>query len=251
MTAQPSRPDTETRRSTPRSTPDRRRANWHDFRLASPGILTTMGLAFVVLVAIDGWVVYKRQRYEHEISRLRAGMTAVERRRADMEIASGERKLQVMVELAKRQAMGDKELHLSIAIDSGLMHLAREGAVLRNMDVKVGPEKRVGTPPDTLHMAAPRGTRTIERVIDSPAGWEVPKWVYADRGLEVPTDRMLNGALGPVAILLSGGTVVYSMPTVGPLNDSTYVMPGSIRARTEDLQAVLPNLKPGMSVYFY
>jgi hypothetical protein len=210
-----------------------------------------MGLALALLLAIDGWLVYKRVRYEREIERLRAGMTAVERRKADAEIASNERRLQVMVELARRQALGDKDLHLSVAVDSGVMHLAREGAVLRNMPARVGPEKWVGTAPDTVKMVAPRGTRTVEKVIDGSTGWEVPAWVYADRGVPVPGDRTLTGALGPAAVLLNGGTVIYTMPTVGPLNDSSYVMPGSVRVRTEDLQAVVPNLKPGMTVYFY
>ena len=230
---------------------ERRRAGWRDFRHAYPGILTTMGLALALLLAIDGWLVYKRLKYEREIERLRAGMTAVERRKADAEIASNERRLQVMVELARRQAMGDKDLHLSVAVDSGVMHLAREGAVLRNMAVRVGPEKWVGSAPDTVKMVAPRGSRTVEKVLDGSAAWEVPAWVYSDRGVAVPTERTLAGALGPVAVLLNGGTVIYTMPTVGPLNDANYVMPGSVRVRTEDLEAVVPNLKPGMTVYFY
>jgi len=41
------------------------------------------------------------------------------------------------------------------------------------------------------------------------------------------------------------------MPTTGPLNDSVYVMPGSVRVRASDLRAVVPDLKPGMTVYFY
>jgi hypothetical protein len=230
---------------------ERRRVGWRDFRHAYPGILTTMGLALALLLAIDGWLIYKRVKYEREIERLRAGMTAVERRKADAELASNERRLQVMVELARRQAVGDKDLHLSVAVDSGVMHLAREGAVLRNMAVRVGPEKWVGVAPDTVKMVAPRGTRTVEKVLDGSAAWEVPAWVYTDRGVPVPADRTLGGALGPAAVLLNGGTVIYTMPTVGPLNDASYIMPGSIRARTEDLQAVVPNLKPGMTVYFY
>lgn len=251
MTAQPSPAEPQSRRAVERPGSDRRRPTWREFRLAYPGILATMAVALVLVLAMDGWLVYKRVRYQREIARLRAGMTAVERRRADMEIASGERRLQVMVELARRQALGDKELHLSVAVDSGRMHLEREGAKLRDMVVSVGPERWVGTAPDTVLMAAPRGTRTVEKVLDGAGGWEVPRWVYTDRGLEPPADRTLQGALGPAAVLLNGGTVIYTMPTVGPLNDSSYVMPGSLRVRTEDLQAVLPNLKPGMAVYFY
>ena len=35
------------------------------------------------------------------------------------------------------------------------------GSAIREMPVEVGPEKRVGSPPDTLHIVAPRGARTV------------------------------------------------------------------------------------------
>jgi hypothetical protein len=62
---------------------------------------------------------------------------------------------------------------------------------------------------------------------------------------------MVVGALGPGAIVLSGGAVIYGHPTSGPLSDSSYVLPGGIRARAQDLRAIGPNLSPGMSVYLY
>jgi len=119
------------------------------------------------------------------------------------------------------------------------------------MPVDVGPEKRVGVAADTLKIVAPRGARTVERVLGAKDRWEIPKWVYVDRGLPVPDDRMVVGALGPGAIVLSGGAVIYSHPTGGPLSDSSYVLPGAIRARTQDLRAIAPNLTPGMAVYLY
>ena len=247
----PPSPEPSGRRQFARPTPDRRRASWSEFRDAYPGILTTMAVSLFVLVALDGWLIYKGTHYRGEIARLRAGMSTAERRRADAVLAADERRMQVIVELAKRQALGDKELHLSVSVDSSLMHLERDGAILRDMQVEVGPEKRVGVPPDTLHMAAPRGTRRVEKVLDGAAVWEVPRWVYTDRDLPVPDDRTLKGALGPAAVILDGGTVVYTMPSVGPLNDSTYVMPGSVRVRASDLRAIVPDLKPGMTVYFY
>jgi hypothetical protein len=230
---------------------ERRRARWQDFRHAYPGILATMSFALISFLAVDGWLVYKRVKYAREIERLRSGMTSVERRKTDMALASDQNRFKVMVELLKRQAQGDKELHLSIAVDSGTMHLEREGAKLRDMAVQVGKERWVGTAPDTVKMAAPRGTRTIEKILGPNASFEMPSWVYTDRGLPVPSERTLKGALGPAALVLNGGTVIYSMPSVGPLNDSSYVMPGSLRARAVDLRAVLPNLKPGFTVYFY
>jgi hypothetical protein len=242
----------ETRRKTPRpDSIDRRRSNWSEFRQAYPGILATMGIALLVMLAFDMWLVYNRQRYEVEIERLRGGMSEVEKEKADMILASDEQRFSVMLELIRRQSRVDETLHLGISLDSSVMYLERAGARLRVMPVRVGPEKTVGVPPDTVRMVVPRGVRTVEQVINGPTSWDVPAWVFTDRGLPAPTQRSIAGALGPVAIVLSGGTVVYSPPTAGPLNDPEYVLPGGVRARAEDLRAIAPNLQPGMKVYFY
>lgn len=231
--------------------PERRRPHWREFRRAYPGILATMGFALVVLIALDVLLLRRRARYTEEDARLREGMSALQRQQADAILSNEQNKLRVMIELVRRQAQIDKQLHLAIPVDSGVMYLEQEGALLREMPVQVGPEKRVGTPPDTVYMAAPRGTRTVERILDEKDAWEVPAWVYVDRGLPVPPQRTIRGALGPAAVVLVGGTVIYAMPTAGPLNDSTYVLPGSVRARAADLQAISANLKAGMTVYFY
>ena len=54
-----------------------------------------------------------------------------------------------------------------------------------------------------------------------------------------------------MAVVLDGGTVLYSMPAAGPLADSAYVLPGSVRVRAEDLEAIMPNVQRGTAVYFY
>lgn len=240
-----------TRRAEPRpDSPDRRRPRWREFRRSYPGILATIFVALAVMIAADAWLIYKRVRYDGEIERLRAGMSDVERERTDVILASDESRFRIMMELIRRQATGDRELNLAVAVDSGVMYLQREGALLREMEIAIGPERTVGEGADTVRMAPPRGTRTVERVIGADA-WEVPRWVYVDRGLDVPAERSIRGALGPRAVLLSGGTVIYSTPRVGPLNDSTYVMPGAVRVSAEDLAAIAPNLKPGQTVYFY
>jgi hypothetical protein len=207
--------------------------------------------AVVSLIAIDGWLIYQRVRYSRETDRLRAGMSDMERRKADMVMSNEQSRMRVTLELMRRQANLDKELHLSVAVDSGVMYLEREGALLREMPVEVGPEKRVGSPPDTIHIAAPRGARTVERVLGTNDRWEVPRWVFLDRRLPVPDDRAVKGVLGAGAIVLSGGAVIYAPPKDGPLSDSTYVLPGAIRARPQDLRAITPIVTPGMSVYLY
>ena len=241
------------RRTAPRPGPaaDRRRTGWRDFRHAYRGFVRTVGLALVVLLALDAVLLLERRRYAAEAGRLRASMSGVERTRTDAILAAAEDRMRMQVELLRRRAVGDRALHLAVAIDSGRLMLERDGARLRDMRVEVGPAKRVGLPPDTLHIAAPRGARTVARVLGPEDAWEVPRWVYDDRGLPVPDDRMVRGALGARAVLLSGGTVLYALPSAGPLNEPTYVLPGSIRVRREDLDAIVANVAPGMTVYLY
>lgn len=214
-------------------------------------LIAALSTAILAMLAADAWLLAKRRAYEGEVERLRASMTDLERRHTDAIVAQERNKLRVSVALIRRQARMEPTLHLSVSIDSSAMYLEREGALLRRMPVHVGPERRIGVAPDTVRLAAPRGVRSIARVLTAGDQWQVPEWVFVDRGLPIPGERSLRGALGPVAILLEGGTILYSIPAAGPLSDSSYVVPGAVRARAEDLQAVLPNLTPGMNVYFY
>ena len=238
------------RQDAERERTDRRRTGWREFRHSYPGIVATMSIAVVFLLAADGWLVRKYVRYRRETAQLRGSMTEVERNRTDAVLAQNENRLKVMVEMFKRQAKVDATLHLAVSLDSNVMYLERDGALLRAMPITVGPDRRVGTGSDTVHIAAPRGKRLVERLLDESTVSELPSWVYGDRGIPVGETR-LKGALGPSAIMLDAGTVIYSLPAVGPLNDSAYVLPGAIRARASDLKAIAPNLKPGVAVYFY
>jgi hypothetical protein len=238
------------RKDATRPPTDRRRIGWREFRHSYPGLVATMTIAVVIFLAADIWLGLRYRRYVRETAQLRGSMSAVERKRTDVLLAQNENRLKVMVELFKRQAQIDPTLHLTVSLDSGIMYLERDGALLREMPITAGPEKRVGSAPDTLHVAAPRGKRTIDRLLTEEDAWEAPQWVYTDRGL-APVSGAIRGALGPAAITLDGGTVIYSLPTVGPLNDSTYVLPGAIRVKASDLKAIAPNLRPGVAVYFY
>ena len=252
MTNQPPQDDWDPgrRKDATRMRTDRRRLAWREFRHSYRGLVVTMSIAVVVFLAVDAWLLLRYRRYGRETAALRASMTGVERRRTDVLLAQEQNRIKIMVELFRRQAKVDPTLHLSVSLDSGVMYLERDGALLREMPITVGPERRVGTPPDTLHIAAPRGKRTVERLLDERDAWQVPGWVYQDRGI-APSQSRLAGALGPAAIALDGGTVIYSLPSVGPLNDSAYVMPGAVRVRASDLKAIAPNLHPGVAVYFY
>lgn len=229
---------------------DRRRPGWREFRRQYPGFIATLTIALVMMIAIDAWLLYQRIAYSSEIRRLRSSMTASERERTDLIIEAEQNKIRVAIELVRRQARLDKRLHLSIPVDSSRMYLEREGAILREMPIQLGPEKTVGIPPDTVRLAIPRGERTVVRVLQN-GSWTVPSWVYRDRGLPPQPARSVRGALGPVAFVLDGGTVIYSQPSSGPLADTAYVLPGSVRAAVADLRAILPNVQAGTKVYLH
>jgi hypothetical protein len=229
---------------------DRRRTSWREFRQQYPGFIFTMALALAITLAIDGWLIYKRLAYSAEIERLQANMSESEREKTDLIVQSEENKIRMAVELVRRQARLDSRLHLSIPLDSAVMYLEREGAILRQVAVEIGPERVVGIAPDTVRVVVPRGERTVRQVLQNEV-WTVPPWVYTDRGIAVQAERSIRGALGPVALILDGGAVIYSMPSVGPLADSAYVLPGGVRAPEADLRAILPNLEEGMKVYLH
>ena len=119
------------------------------------------------------------------------------------------------------------------------------------MRVRLGPEATVGTAPDAVLLAPPLGERSVARVVDGSYRWAVPEWVYVDRKWPVPADRQMAGALGPLAVFLDSGAVLYSRPAVGPLNDADYVLPGSVRVEAPDFEAIREILQPGMAVYFH
>lgn len=229
----------------------RRRPRWAEFRGAYPRIVTAMALGLVSLLALDAWLVYKRVSYTRETARLRRSMSEVEKKRADTILAAAQGRMALQVELVRRRALGDPSLNLAVAVDEGKMFLQREGARLREMRVRVGPEATIGDPPDAIRLVPPRGQRTVLRAVGASHRWEVPAWVYAQRGQPAPAQRSVEGALGPAAILLDGGTVIYSQPLAGPLADDTYVMPGAVRAEAADLDALMENVVAGMPVFFY
>ena len=210
-----------------------------------------MAVGVVALVAVDGLLAFKRWQYGRELARLRAQMTEVERRRADAIVESKENRVQLMMALARRDAVGDQRLNLAVSAEKGAMYLQREGAQLREMPVKIGREATIGTAPDQVRLVPPLGQRVVVKVVDSSYAWEVPAWVWIHRGLTPTADRRVEGALGPVALFLDGGAIVYSRPETGPLADAAYVLPGAVRAEPADLLAIRESLTPGMAAYFY
>ncbi len=211
--------DPNGRRGSPRGS-DRRREGWSAFRDAYPTFLKVIAVLFLFLVAGDMWLFYRRTAYAQETTRLRAGMTVAERRKSDLAVQSEQDKVRLAVELAKRQAHFDSRLHLSIAVDSGVMYLERDGALLRVMRVALAPAVVPGFKTangDSTTTTLPRGQRTIQQVIDG----------------------------GAPALVLNGDARIYAGA------DSGAVTAGNVRVDAADLRAILPNVSAGMSVYFY
>ena len=207
----------------------------------------------IVLLALAANVVLGARyfRYREETNRLRAGMTKAQRERADAVVTAEQHRLRVEFELIRRQARGDRQLHLAVNVDSSRMVLERDGIVMREMAVRLGPERFRGASGDSAITVQALGKRTVERVLKEGDSWEVPRSVFGDRGMTVPENRRVRGALGANAVLLNEGAVIYAVPESGPLADTTYVMPGSIQVDAADLKALAASIRPGMSIYFY
>ena len=199
---------------------DRRRVGWRDFRRAYPGFVFTLILALIMILALDGYLVLKRNRYNAEVTRLRGQMTDTERAKTDAIVAAEKNKTRIALELAKRQAKMEKSLHLAISIDSGRIYLEREGAVLREMAALFGPEKGVTAGSDSIPVVIPRGEFNVARVDEN-------------------------------RIVLEGGTAIEASQTPAASADSTPIPAGNVRIGKTDMAAIKPNLTPGMRVYFY
>ena len=211
----------ETRRRPDRSEEgDRRRGTWRDFRRAYPGFVFVLGLGLIAMIAVDGWLLAKRVKYNQDVKQLRDHMSQAERERSDLIVQSEQNKLRIAIELAKRQSKFDKKLHLNVSVDSSRMYLTREGAVLREMPVQFGPERTPSASSDAPPAAIPRGERTV-------------------------------AALSETKITLDGGTQILSSESAQLANDSTAIPPGSLRISLVDMKAIKPNLNAGMKVYFY
>jgi hypothetical protein len=209
-------------------------------------------LVIIAAVLVNGVFLSRYLRYQQETARLREGMTNAQRERADAVVATERHRLRVELELIRRQARGDRDLHLAVNVDSGRMVLERDGVVLREMSVRLGPDRVPGATGDSVVISMETlGERTVERVLKAGDRWEVPASAFEARGLPVPEDRRIRGALGGEAIVLTEGTVLYAVPENGPLADTSFVLPGSVQIPSADLKALASNIKPGMSVYFY
>ena len=220
-------------------------------RGALPTRTLALACALAAMLGVTGWLAWRVKSLQAEAARSRTDAFGTSNATVDAQMAAQRARLQSILDRVRAEAANDRGLHVSVEVDSTYATLERDGLVLRTMDVDVGPESVVGTAPDTQRLATPRGVRTVTSVVAKGATYELPAWLWRERGLDAPASRKLKGAFGLGAAFLEDGTLIYARTTDGPLSDSLYVWPGAIRLTAEDLKAVLPNLKPGVKVYLY
>jgi hypothetical protein len=187
------------------------RAVWHEH----PRLMRLLSWSFIVSLGAAATFAWRTTEYRRETEALRAGMSGIEKVKADLALASDAKRLQVMMALALRQARTDGDLHVSIAVDSGVLHLEQHGAILHSARVEVGGDGWQRGAGDSIPLASPRGVRRVEEV------------------------------RGDSLVILTGGAVLYRGAPGGPAR------PGAVRVAAADLRALLPNFKAGLPVYFY
>lgn len=187
------------------------RALWREH----PRVMRVLSWTFALALFSAAALAWRGAEYRNEIGALRAGMSGIDRIKADLALASDARRLQVMMALAVRQARTDGGLHISISVDSGLLHLEQRDAVLRTATVEVGADGWQAIAGDSIPIASPLGVRHVEEV------------------------------RGDTLVVLSGGALIYCGDPALP------VRAGSVRIGDADLKSILQNLRIGLPVYFY
>lgn len=204
----------------------------------------------LALVAADALVWTRRARYRAETARLRADMTALERARADAVLAAETDRGALALALIRRQAGGDEALHLAVSAESGYVALERGAVRLRRFPAELAPDPAVDGPagipvarPTKALVVTPRGLRHVERLLaEGDPLPELAWWPGEEPAAAWPT---------PMAVVASGGVLIYARPERGPLAEPGRVLPGAVRVAADDLAAIRASITPGMRVYFF
>lgn len=200
------------------STPSSFRDRWRALRTNYPRAFAALLAVALLLAVADGVLIGQRVFIARDTAKVRDQLSAVERERIDAALTADSSRQQVLTELARHQARIDNGLHLSIAVDSGVLHLEQDGALIHSIPAEIGNDGWLRTGArDSVRIAAPRGDRTIDQI------------------------------LGDTAVVLSGGTRIYAHAEsdVGP------ALAGSVRIGRAEMKVLRPSLRPGQRVYFY
>lgn len=210
----------------------------------------------LALAAADALLLARRARYRAETARLRAGMTALQRARADAELAAEADRAALALALLRRQAEGDDALHLAVSAESGYVALERGTVRLRRFAAEVAADPAWmadsadgGAPPATPPVAVPRGLRHVEQLLAQGDRFALPAWVGA--AWDPAAGDPAAGWPTPAAVVASGGVLIYARPDSGALAAPGRILPGAVRVAAADLAAIQASITPGMRVYFF
>jgi hypothetical protein len=219
--------------------------HWRELRETYPRIANGLVLAGAVLLLADLSLIIKHIEFARQQAELRSALAQTEILRTTAVQVTEHNIGATGAGLARREMLLARELHLAVDCHKGVMYLRQSGAVLREMPIRLSPasgpaaDSRQGNAP----AAQPRGRLVLARVVDGSASRELPESALAR--------RMSTGSLGPLALVLDNGALIYSQPGTGPPVEARDLPPGSIRAEAADLEAIKANLQPGMGVYLY
>lgn len=226
------------------------KACWHVFREHYPHLAAGLALGIAALILADITLVFEDMAANRQQARMNASLVQADAKRSAERKAAEEHLAAASAERARREALTARGLHLAIDCGNKVMSLRREGALLREMPVRLR-EPAPGTGSKVIEPAPPRGRHVVVALVDKEYRFEVPEEAFRIQGIPVPVDRTIAGALGPDAVILNSGALIYSLPETGPLSDPRYLIPGAVRVETADLRALKESLRPGMAVYFY
>lgn len=224
---------------------------WRAFGASYPRLAAGMALATAALLSAVMVLICKGIGYDRELSQLESSVFQAHYEGRTVLEALERSRAAIGAEETRRAARGDRRLHLALDRSRGILILEREGAVLREMRVRIGPEAVVEGDREPVRLAPPLGKRLVARVEQQGYRWAPPEWLFVQRGEPVPEKRGLAGGLGPLALILDQGAIIYTLPDTGPLSDPDYVMPGSVLVKAADMEAIRGSLRPGLAVYCY
>ena len=130
---------------------------WRAYR----GIVVLLVVLTVGFLVADGVMLWQWRAMRLETAQLAHDAGNAGGETASAELAAQQARFKLTMDRIRADARADKGLHLSVAVDSGVALLERDGLALRTIPVVIGPESLVGTLPDTQRLAVPRGARAV------------------------------------------------------------------------------------------
>lgn len=214
-----------------------------------------MLVLIVLFVSAAGVVASRVPRYNAEAKQIAARMTAEQRETRDALLENRERRTQLAVAVLQRdlrvRSLQTNQRHLAIILKDSVLELRQGRATLRRAKLEMGRDSIIHAPDGrTWRFVQSVGERHVTRMERNPTV-VIPDWFYVSRGQTVPSEsaRRVAGGMGAYVITLDDGTVIYSHPQAGPLQEG--VVPAGFVANAGDLGAIFDAVEDETPVYIF